>query len=236
MDYSETVPFQYETGKERFMGMDISVDRRVFIPRPETELLVNVVAKLCREGICENPLILDVGTGSGIIPLGLTQLIDKCRVVAVDISLRALMVAAANIRKFRRENKVRLLRSDMFEAFKEECEEIFDVIVSNPPYVSAEDYEKVDVWVKAEPKIALYGGDDGMEQIRRIAEESGKFLKKGGLLAMEVGYDQGKKVKDMLGIYGFKNVTGYHDFNGYERVIVAWKPGEKEGDRGIWTN
>ena len=224
-DYSETVPIQYQEKKARFMGMDIAVDPRVFIPRPETELLVSRVAAACREKEWITPLILDIGTGSGIIPLGLMRLMEACRVVAVDVSPEALAVAHDNIRRFSCERRVTLVRSDMFSALGEEHIGAFDVIVSNPPYVSRKDYLKVDDWVKAEPKIALYGGEDGMDYYRMILKDGLWFLKSGGILAVEVGYDQGKKVKDLFAQSGLADVKGFEDVNGFERVIVGRKNG-----------
>lgn len=224
-DYSETVPIQYQEKKARFMDMDIAVDPRVFIPRPETELLVFQVAAACREREWITPLVLDIGTGSGVIPLGLTRLMEDCRVVAVDVSPEALAVAHDNIKRFRREKRITLIRSDMFSALGEEHIGVFDVLVSNPPYVSRKDYLKVDAWVKTEPKIALYGGEDGMDYYRMILRDGLWFLKAGGILAVEVGYDQGGKVKDLFTQGGMVGVQGFTDANGYERVIVGRKNG-----------
>ena len=224
-DYSETAPIQYQEGRARFMGMDIAVDPRVFIPRPETELLVSRVAEACRIREWITPLILDIGTGSGVIPLGLARLMEACRIVAVDVSADALAVAHDNMRRFSCERRVTLVRSDMFSAFGEEHIGVFDVLVSNPPYVSHRDYLKVDDWVKAEPKIALYGGEDGMDYYRMILKDGLWFLKSGGLLAVEVGYDQSKKVKDLFAQNGLADVKGFEDLNGHERVIVGRKNG-----------
>ncbi len=224
-DHSETVPIQYQEKKARFMDMDIAVDPRVLIPRPETELLVSEVAAACREKDWATPLILDIGTGSGVIPLGLTQIMEACRVVAVDVSLDALAVAQENIRRFRRERRVKLIRSDMFSALGEEHIGAFDVIVSNPPYVSHKDYLKVDAWVKAEPKIALYGGEDGMDYYRMILRDGLCFLKNGGILAVEVGYDQGERVKSLFANSGLVDIKSSMDISGYERIIMGRKNG-----------
>ncbi len=207
------------------MGMDIRVDPRVLIPRPETELLIRTVADLCREKSWKDPFILDVGTGSGIIPLGLTRLMENCRVFGVDVSYEALAAAGENIREFKSNDNIKLMRSDMFEVFGAEHKGIFDVIVSNPPYISDRDYEKLDPWVKAEPRIAVYGGKDGMDHLQIIGRQSGRFLSPGGFIAVEVAYDQAKKVKDLFIECGFTGVAGFRDFNNYERVIVAWNKG-----------
>jgi release factor glutamine methyltransferase len=225
VEYSETIPIQYEKGYAEFMGMKIQVSSDVFIPRPETELLVNVVATSCRKMSKDRAFILDVGTGSGNIPVGLLNLMENCRVVGLDVSSGALAVAGENIRRFKMEEKITLLRSDMFDALRPEHRGYFDAVVSNPPYVSSKDYERVGEWVKREPRIALLSGDEGMDHIGVIAEKSGYFLKEGGFLALEVGYDQGRKTKELLKKNGFTGVKGYYDFNEIERVITGWKNG-----------
>ena len=225
IEYSGTVPVQYAEGKATFMGMDVEVDPRVLIPRPETELLVTVTADLCRGRLPTGPLILDIGTGSGVISLALAKLIDDCRIVGADISEEALNVARGNLKRVDLEDRIRLVASDMFSAFVPGYENVFNCIVSNPPYVSEKDYEGLDAWVKAEPKIALYAGDEGMDRLNVIAEKSGRFLVPGGFVAVEVGYDQAEKVKKRFSACGFVDVAGYKDFNGYERVIIGWKHG-----------
>lgn len=224
-DYSETVPFQYEDGKAFFMGMEVLVDPRVLIPRPETELLISLAAEMCRSRSWKSPVILDVGTGSGVIPLGLNRLLDGISVVGVDVSKDALAVAKKNLKKFGCEHNVTLLFSDMFSVLGEERLGSFDAVVSNPPYVSKKDLSKLDAWVKAEPRIALYGGEDGMDFYRSLCREGIWFLKPGGFMAVEVGYDQAKKVKGLFAENGFSDIKSFKDFNGHERVITGWKNG-----------
>ncbi|MFQ5953198.1 MAG: N5-glutamine methyltransferase family protein [Candidatus Omnitrophota bacterium] len=216
---------QYAESKARFMDMDILVDSRVLIPRPETKLFASVVADQCRKKAWKSPFILEIGTGSGALSFGLVKLIGTCRVIGTDISADALSVAEENLRRFGLEERVTLVRSDMFERFEEGYGNTFDCIVSNPPYVSEKDYEKLDAWVKAEPRIALWAGPEGMDYLNILAERSGKFLRPGGFLALEIGYDQAEKVKDKLRACGFINIDSFKDFNGYERVIVGWKRG-----------
>ncbi|RKY41544.1 MAG: peptide chain release factor N(5)-glutamine methyltransferase [Candidatus Makaraimicrobium thalassicum] len=225
MEYSETVPVQYQEGTAAFMDMNVLVDPRVLIPRPETELLVSVAAGLCRGKSWKSPVILDVGTGTGVIPLGLTKLIEDCRVIGADICEEALNVARENLRRFNREDRVELVVSDMFAAFVPEYENFFDCVVSNPPYVSEKDYEGLDAWVKAEPRIALCAGREGMDHLNVLAGQSGRFLAPGGFIAVEAGYDQAQKVKDAFRVSGFTDITAFRDFNGYERVITGWKRG-----------
>ena len=216
---------QYEEGSARFLDMDIVVDPRVLIPRPETELLVRTVADLCRQRAWKDPFVLDVGTGSGAISIGMAKVIPALRIVASDISRDALCVARENIKRLECDDRVELVESDMFEAFDGGTPEGFDVIVSNPPYVSKEDYAGLDAWVLAEPRVALYAGEEGMDYLNILAEKSKRFLNRGGLLALEVGYDQSDKVKNKLRSCGFENVDSIKDLNGYDRVITGWKHG-----------
>ena len=225
IDYSETVPIQYETGKALFMGMELEVDPRVLIPRPETELLVRTAIDLCQGIELDSPFLLEIGTGSGIIPLGITKFMKDSRIISTDISEDALIVAKKNIDKFASACDIRLIRSDMFKELDKNNENSFDGIISNPPYVSDKDYEKLDAWVKAEPEIALRGGIEGRDAIDTIISGSYRFLKIDGFLAIEVGYDQAEKVKDLLTRRGFSGVTGFTDHNGHERVVVGRKKG-----------
>ena len=225
VDYSDTVPIQYVEGKASFLGMDIKVDPRVLIPRPETELLVNIAAEFCGRKKWDRPAILDVGTGSGNIPLGLLKLMPASRVVASDVSPDALSAAQSNVKRFNREENIELVLSDMFGAFGSSYDGTFNGIVSNPPYISECDYGKLDEWVLAEPRIALYGGKEGMDYLNILACQSARLLVPGGFIAVEVGYDQPEKMKKCLSDNGFKNITAFRDFNNYERVITGWKNG-----------
>ncbi|MFH1411061.1 MAG: peptide chain release factor N(5)-glutamine methyltransferase [Candidatus Omnitrophota bacterium] len=224
-DYDEEVPIQYQEKRSVFMGMELMVDGRVLIPRPETEILVSTACGLLKEKEITDPKVADIGTGSGAAALGVASLFADGKVVAADISPDALDVARFNVAKFGLAVRIELRVSDMFSAFTEEEEGTFDAVISNPPYVSEKDYGKLDAWVLAEPKQALYGGRDGMKILRRIAQESGKMLRPGGFTAVEVGYDQAGRMKEEFRINGFINVDGFQDENGYERVIIGWKIG-----------
>jgi release factor glutamine methyltransferase len=225
-DYSETIPVQYEEGKTVFMGMDITVDPRVLIPRPETELLVRTAAEGCRLTGVRAPRVLDIGTGSGCIAIALTRLLPNSRIIAADISPDALDVARVNADALAEGGRIELIRSDMFSALQGEgYEGCFDLIVSNPPYVSDADYARVDAWVRAEPGLALRGGTEGMDLLAAIAENAPLYLAPGGLLAVEAGYDQAEKVKESFNGSGLEEVRSVTDLNGYERVITGRKSG-----------
>jgi release factor glutamine methyltransferase len=219
IDYSETVPVQYEKKNARFMGMDVFVDGRVLIPRPETELLVKVVVDHCiREGI-RAPRILEIGTGSGCVSIALKKAIPASDITATDISWDALDVAGENIERLLAGENITLIRANMFERIAARGMGKFDIIVSNPPYVSERDYEKLDAWVKAEPKIALLGGKDGLDHLIVIARESPAYLMDGGMVAVEIGYDQAAKVKELFGAAGLAGVESFKDPDGHERVV-----------------
>ncbi|MBL7072929.1 MAG: peptide chain release factor N(5)-glutamine methyltransferase [Candidatus Omnitrophica bacterium] len=222
---NDTTPIQYEEAKALFMGMEVKVDRRVLIPRPETELLVMKAVDLCRKKGKTKPKILDAGTGSGIISLGIAKLTADCKIIAADISKDALSVAEENFKKFGSRDKIKSVISDWFSYFTEEYNDFFDLIVSNPPYVSEKDFNRLDPWVKAEPRLALYAGKEGMDCLNVVISGALRLLAPGGSLSVEVGYDQARKVKNRFSENGFISLTSSKDFNGYERVITGFKNG-----------
>jgi len=224
MEYSETVPVQYERGGTEFMGMNIAVDQRVFIPRPETELLVYAAAQVFENSSLKNPVVLDIGTGSGVIPLGLKKMIPGCTVTGVDISTDALKVAENNVNRTGIRD-IDLVCADMYDGLGDENRGIFDAVLSNPPYVSDGDYLKTDAWIKAEPEIAFRSGSEGMDHITMITGKAYDYLKKGGFLALEIGYDQSEKTKELFYRNGYTGISVFIDFNGYERVVLGWKNG-----------
>ena len=221
IEYSETVPIQYQERKTKFKGLDLYVDERTFIPRPETELLVDVVLGKLNHNLQSKLHILELCTGSGAISIALAQNLESCNIKAIDISTQALEVAYKNIKSYMLEHEISLLHSDLFDALSVDYNK-FNCIVSNPPYVSKDDYANVDSWVQAEPSIAFLAGEEGLDCIEKIIKESVKYLIKDGFLAMEIGYDQAEKVKSFFSEYGFSNIESYLDFNGFERVIIGW--------------
>jgi release factor glutamine methyltransferase len=207
------------------MGKQIFVDERVFIPRPETELLVKSVFELLKKNGKKQNSILELCAGSGVISIALADLAHNCSITAVDICPAALEVALKNITARALEEKISLIRSDLYENLERTGKTQYDCIIANPPYVSKRDYEKVDPWVKAEPEIALLAGEQGLDCIERIIGKARNFLVPGGFLALEIGYDQSLKVKDLFFENCFSEVRSFKDFNGYERVITGWTNG-----------
>jgi release factor glutamine methyltransferase len=199
--------------------LDITVNEDVLIPRPETELLVEIASDLAGapRSVTHGKKILDLCTGSGCIAIALTKRLSDCKIVASDISDRALSVARKNAAKHS-ANGIEFVKSDLFSDLKG----TFDLIVSNPPYISGPEFSKLQKEVLMEPRVALYGGEDGLDFYRRIFRGAGNFLNKGGYVAVEIGYSQARAVKDVVvNSAGFETVEVKKDFNGIDRILVA---------------
>jgi len=206
-----------------FMDFELETESSVFFPRPETELLVEKALELLNREKPRN--ILDVGTGSGNIAISLTKHSPSSTIVASDISHAALRVAGQNAKKYNVAGRIKFTRSDIFEDLPVHYRNFFDMIISNPPYVSLGDFYLLSGEVKNDPYSALYGGKDGLEFFRRITSGAGLFLKRDGILLMEIGYDQARPVKEMLAVSSFHNIEIYKDYSGIDRIIKAerWK-------------
>lgn len=212
-------PVQYIIGHTEFYGLDIMVNEDVLIPRPETELLVETAAELSgvRGQRSEVRRILDLCTGSGCIAIALTKKLSDCKIVASDISEKALALAVENAKRHQAE-QIEFIQSDLFSDIKG----LFDIVVSNPPYIAGPEFAQLQEEVLKEPRLALYGGEDGLDFYRRIFNTAGKFLNTGGYVIVEIGYAQGPAVKDIC-----KNAGGFmvadikKDLGGIDRVVVA---------------
>lgn len=221
------VPVQYLTNRQEFMGLDFYVDQRVLIPRGDTEILVEEVLRLYRQGLySENVKLLDLGTGSGAIGLSLAKLIDRSQVTLVDISADALEVAQINADLIGVSNKVEFYHGDLFEALKGDRAHMnFHFVLSNPPYISRRVIETLSPQVKEyEPYNALDGGEDGLDFYRKIVERAMEFILPGGWLVVEIGFDQGPAVKELLEARGFHAVEIIRDLAGLDRVVKGTKP------------
>ncbi|OED37105.1 protein-(glutamine-N5) methyltransferase, release factor-specific [PVC group bacterium (ex Bugula neritina AB1)] len=210
----EGVPLQYLLGTVPFMDCGLKVNPDVLIPRPETEELCEKILKRCEEVPPQS--ILDIGTGSGAIAIALAQKWSDANVVALDICEKALRVAQFNVEKYDLSKRIKLLKSDLFD----NCQGNFDLIVSNPPYISEEEMEEVPSLVKDhEPMRALLGGKSGIDIYEKFSKNVHDFLNKDGLVALEIGETQG----DILRIL-FQNQLGVEvevekDMQGKERFI-----------------
>ena len=214
-------PLQYILGSQPFRELDLAVDRRVLIPRPETEVLVGEVLEWARGRGSVSLDALDVGTGSGAIALSLALEGPFRSVVATDLMAEALEVATRNRATAALEERVEFRLGGDYTPLHPD--ERFDVIVSNPPYVPELDRGALEPEVVAwEPGAALFAGPDGLEVVRRLVAGAPAALKHGGLLALEVGDGQAGAVEGLLqGVEGWEGVTVRTDLTGRERIVLA---------------
>lgn len=212
----ERIPLQYILGKAPFFGRMFSVDSRVLIPRPETELLCEWALEILH-GIA-HPRVLDLCCGSGIIGLTVKAEYPPAAVTLSDISQDALDVAADNAARL--SQNVTLCLSDLLEAFPPSS---FDLIISNPPYIPSCECSCLQAEVLHEPRLALDGGTDGCAVYRRIIESAGAVLSGGGSLLMELGANESGFVACFLSCNGFSGITVRKDYAGIDRMIHAVK-------------
>ena len=221
-------PIQYIIGHTEFCGLDFIVNEDVLIPRPETELLVEEAAGLVNglAGQRASALsVLDLCTGSGAIAVALIYRLRStltkhpidCKIVASDISGHALEVARLNAGRHGVSGRIKFIESDLFGNI---CGK-FDVVISNPPYIADFEFETLPKEVLKEPRIALHGGDDGLDFYRRIIHDAPGYLKPGGCIILEIGFGQFGEIKKIIEAGAFKVVEVKKDFNGIDRVIIA---------------
>ena len=211
-------PLAYILGEREFFGLNFKVTPATLIPRPDTELLVELaLARISSAGA----RVLDLGTGSGAIALSIAHKRPDVQVTAVDASKAALSVAQDNANCLEVRN-VRFEHCDWFAALKGLR---FDLIVSNPPYIAANDRHLSQGDLRFEPASALASGTDGLDDIRRIISEAGAHLAAGGWLMLEHGYDQAERVRELLRGAGFENVRSDKDLAGIERVSTGQSAG-----------
>ena len=209
---NEGYPLQYAIGKWNFYGLDLLVDKRALIPRYETEILVDLIIN----DNSNNKKILDIGTGSGAISLALSKNLKDYKIIGVDISKKAIDLANENKIKLN-INNVEFKESDIFSNIDEK----FDIIVSDPPYINKEDFEKLDNKLYYEPQNALYGGEDGLYFYKKIIKNAKNFLNKNGKIYLEIGYYQKNSISNLLEEYGYTQIKSYKDFNDFDRIIKA---------------
>ena len=212
-------PFAYITEYKEFMKLNFKVSEDVLIPREDTEILVQelinrVNLKEFKEE--ESIKILDMCTGSGCIAISLAKYIKNAKVTAVDISSKAISIAKENAIK--NDVAVNFIESNLFENVQEQK---FDIIVSNPPYIKKEVIDSLQVEVKKEPIIALDGGESGLEFYQKITSEALKYLRENGILAYEIGYDQGRDVMKIMADKGFVDIKVIKDLSMNDRVVIG---------------
>ncbi len=219
------VPLSYLTGSQDFMGYSFKVNPRVYIPRPETEILVEKVLEVTSLPRGREFIAVDLGTGCGNIAITLAKQLERSRIWAVDISPESLEVARCNAQLHYVDKKVEFLRGDLFTPLiRLGLERRVDLVISNPPYVASTQMKNLPPEVRKEPKVALEGGEEGLSVHRRIIWQAPRFLNRGGLLALEIGSGQVKIIKDLISaqpqLLPPKIVS---DYQGKERVVLTRK-------------
>jgi len=199
---------QREQGKKGFYHLDFKVTKDTLIPRPETELLIDITLDLLNKN--QKYQVLDLGTGSGIIAVTLADINPRWKVSATDFSQAAL-----NIAKINATTNINFTQGNWFDAV---ADETFDFIVSNPPYIEEDDAYLTDLTY--EPQTALVSGEDGLDDIRIIVNNAPKHLNKGGYLLLEHGYNQQQQITKLLN-KAFHNIKAFKDYNGNDRAVLA---------------
>jgi len=210
-------PVAYIIGKKEFWSQDFVVNQATLVPRPETELLIYKVVDFFKN---KRINVLDIGTGSGCILLSILKELDFSRGVGIDISTKAIKTAQINSKNLNlfHQSKFKVFDISKFNVGK------YDLIVSNPPYIPSKDIKNLskDI-INYEPLVALNGGLDGLDLIRKVIYKSNSLLKRNGLLAIEIGFNQYLKVSSLLKQYGFREMSRQCDYNHNVRCIISTK-------------
>lgn len=215
-------PVAYILGRAYFRNLTLKVDRSVLIPRPETEHLVEAALGFLMERDWPRPAtVLDLGTGSGAIAIAITAAFPDAEIIAVDASAEAVELAGENARVAGVAARIDFRRSDMFDAL--DPLGTFDLIVSNPPYISDEEWDDLPRDIRDyEPEAALRGGCDGLDYYRLLAVEAPRFLRPGGCLALEIGAGQGESVTEALReVESLGPAQIIRDYSGHDRVVTV---------------
>ena len=210
-------PIEYITNYKEFMKMGFFVNENVLIPRQDTEVLVEEAINLAKKINATN--ILDLCTGSGIIGISIAKYIEKVQITSTDVSPKAIQIAKKNANINNVENKITFIESNLFENIGDIK---FDMIISNPPYIKKDIIKNLSKQVQNEPMIALNGGIDGLDFYRKIIKQAYKYLKFGGYLCLEIGYDQKEDVIKLMEKEGiFNNIYSKKDLYDKDRVVIA---------------
>lgn len=215
-------PIAYILGRREFFALPLLVDRRVLIPRPDTEILVETALNGTRERHLYGRM-LDLCTGSGCVAIAFAKERPTWRVSAVDVSAEAAAVARENVRRAGVVHNVSIVEGDLFAPLAADAR--FELITANPPYIPSADIAGLDADVRDfEPRLALDGGADGLVITRRLVSEAVRYLTPGGLLALEGGFDQAPAVAALLQASGFEHISRSRDLAGIERVVSGRRP------------
>ena len=217
---SEGEPSAYLVGRKEFYSLSFKVTPAVLIPRPDSEYLVVEALEVLKAAGHETPRLADVGTGSGCLAVAVAQRSPQAQIVAIDRSPEALAVARENARAHKVADRIDFHEGDLFDPL--DPSDRFDLIVSNPPYIATPVWETLEPTVKNyEPRLALDGGVDGLEIIRRLIDQAALRLHPGGILALEIGSDQGQAVTSLFTADLWSPPTLQRDHAGHDRVVKA---------------
>ena len=210
-------PIAYITGKKEFWSENFTVNHATLVPRPETELLIYKIINFYKN---KSINILDIGTGSGCILLSILKELNSSRGIGIDISAKAIQMAKINSKNLNLINRSKFKVFDLSEFNIGK----YDLIVSNPPYIPSKDIKNLskDI-INYEPKVTLDGGLDGLDLIKKVIYKSNHLLKTQGLLAIEIGFGQYRKVSGLLKGFGFREITKEYDYNRNVRCIISTK-------------
>lgn len=215
---NKKIPPQYITGKEYIYGNEFNINNAVLIPRQDTETLIEFAIDIINKNNYSS--LLDICTGSGIIGINIALNTRLNKIILSDISYEALKIAEKNVEKFGVEN-VSVVHSDMFESLYN-LNNKYDIIVSNPPYLTSKEMGEISEFVAKEPKSALYGGDDGLEFYNIIFENARTFLNNNGTIVVEIGYEQAEDVTNIIKQYNeYTDIRIIKDINNKDRVIAC---------------
>ncbi len=214
-------PLQYILGEREFWGMDFKVSEGVLIPRQDTEILIEETLKKLKDNKHKSNLKgFEIGVGSGIISITLLKEIETLTMIGVDINDKAIELTKANALKHEVSDRLCILNSNLFEKINKENQ--FDFIISNPPYIETKVIDSLQEDIKQhEPKLALDGGEDGLDFYRAIIEQSKSYISPEGFIAFEIGYNQAEAVKKIFVGNGYPNVTIAKDLAGFDRVVIG---------------
>lgn len=204
-----------------FFGREFLVTGDTLLPRPETELLVEAALR----ALPEEARALDIGTGTGCIAITVAAEKPSTRLVAIDLSDAALAVARVNAENHAVSDRIEFLSSDLYTALTPEKHGYFDTILANPPYIATSQLATLEPELGFEPRMALDGGDDGLIFIRTIVAGAPGFLKRGGRLFLEIGFDQGARVSRLMSEAGFTDVAVQQDYAGHDRILTGVNSG-----------
>ena len=211
-------PLQYLLGSWDFFGRAFRTDERALIPRPETEILVEIALKVIRTQPSSRNGLLDIGTGSGVLAITLALECPSLSVIGSDVSALALNLARENAAAKGLERRIEWVESDLLQSVTGP----FDFLVANLPYIPTAELPKLAPEVRRDPSVALDGGPDGLAVIRRLVQDAPKVLTGGAFVILEVGFDQADRVADLMRAQKFRDISVESDYQGVRRFVTAW--------------